>query len=973
MKIHTDLNKEIKNFLKFHFRSVTELKQSSVYSVWTHPIISLSFLFIFCFSLFSQEKSKYNRKVYIGSFIPYKSEKKPDIEREVQKSLTDVLQAKNMDVQSAEGENHTQTAESLKSEDPHLYIAGYYRKEGKENLAIYGQVYNTKTGRIVSAFNLTHEDISKLGIRLPEDEMKESDGTVIKKFAEKIALSASINPNGKTENERIDEYIFQSSIGKDIKFAADKEEAAAAAESVFDLLNQTTVSSTKTAKNTRDVPNIVSTISGKEITDYGRISINDVLYQLPGFAPSQDYDRRTVSSRGTFENWNNNHYMFLMDGVQFNDNQYGTAYTWEVTPMNMIKSLEVIRGPGSALYGSNATNGVITLNTYSGEDFMGKIQTRVRAGSQGTQILDISTGNKGKLFSYFTSYSTFQTDGNNYKSYDASGRGWDTGMGFNLLQQFKINDERKNDYLFLKLEGEDFLKGFSVQYHKQKWNYQTGLGWLFRVPDFRENQQEERQFVTLKYANQITSKLSQEYVIRYQRHDNDWLTRYAENGSYAGYYPGGVSEYLKTNTQDFFGRIQYNYSLAGNGAGLLGGLEGDHFSYQGDKEHWSNAELSDSVNGFPPTVNGEIRKLGPWFEWIKSKPIRKRAIFAQLVSGKILNNFMEITLGIRNDFTSQNFRGIDRPFSDANRTLDYFGISQRFDAADKPAMTDPVLSSLIPNEKRTFSSTNPRLGFVFFPTKTLTVKAMAGTAFREPAPSEQFGANTFSLASNPRGLKPEKIRTYELGADWFITKSLNLRVNGFHTLFENMITYASTGNALANVYSLTTRGIEAELLFAFSRNMKGFINYSRNWRIDERILDKTVSIDRHSVTWVPASNANFGISGTYEKIQYAASVQYQGRVKRRTSDYGAIDPYTGYPSTVPQLDMTGTYYYRPKSVDSWYNLTLRFGYMFDEMKSVHITVINSLNSKQNLIKNNYYAFDYLREPRRILLEANLAF
>ncbi len=206
--------------------------------------------------------------------------------------------------------------------------------------------------------------------------------------------------------------------------------------------------------------------------DYGRLSINEVLYHLPGFSASQDYDRRTVSSRGTYESWNNNHYMFLMDGVQFNDNQYGTAYTWEITPLNMIKSLEVIRGPGSALYGSNATNGVISVHTYSGEDFNGKIQTRMRMGSQGMQILDLATGNKGQLFSHFVSYSSFQTDGNNYKSYDASGRGWDTGQGFSIYNQFKINDERKNDYLFLKLEGEDFLKGFSIQYHKQKWNYQ---------------------------------------------------------------------------------------------------------------------------------------------------------------------------------------------------------------------------------------------------------------------------------------------------------------------------------------------------------------------------------------------------------------------------------------------------------------------------------------------------------------------
>ena len=103
-----------------------------------------------------------------------------------------------------------------------------------------------------------------------------------------------------------------------------------------------------------EAPNIVSVISDKEIRDYGRVSINDILFQLPGFAPSQVNDRRTVSSRGMYEGWNNNHLLMLVDGVQHNDLFYGTALTWEITPLNMIKSLEVIRGPGSALYGTNA-------------------------------------------------------------------------------------------------------------------------------------------------------------------------------------------------------------------------------------------------------------------------------------------------------------------------------------------------------------------------------------------------------------------------------------------------------------------------------------------------------------------------------------------------------------------------------------------------------------------------------------------
>jgi iron complex outermembrane receptor protein len=774
--------------------------------------------------------------------------------------------------------------QSIKSEENHLFISGYYSRQENQNLAIYGQIYNTRTGKVISALNITNDDLSKLGIKLPEEEIREPDETVIRKFATKIALISSINRNGKIENDRIEDYILQSSIGKDISFPIEKEDVSQAADSVFDILNQTTFSSTKTAKSTREVPNIVSNISGKEIVDYGRLSINEVLYHLPGFSSSQDYERRTVSSRGTFENWNNSHYMFLVDGIQFNDNLYGTAYTWEITPTNMIKSLEVIRGPGSALYGSNSTNGVISLNTYSGEDFNGKIETRTRVGSQGLQILDLATGNKGNLFSYFVSYSSLQTSGNNYNSYDASARGWDTGQGLFLRQQFRIRDARKNDYLFLKLEGEGALKGFSIQYHKQYWDFQTGFGWIFRIPDFKESMNEGRQIVTLKYSNQLTSKLTQEYVIRYQKKEIDWLTRFAENGSYENFYPGGIWEQLKTGGEDIFGRVQYSYSLASNGANILGGVEGNYFVYKGDKEHWSNAELSDSANGFPPTPNGEIRTLGPWFEWIKNKPIRKRALFLQLVSGKLFDKFMEVTLGLRNDFTSQNYRGIDKPFGDANRTLDYFGVSQRFAEVDKPVIDDPILSSLIPNEKRTFNSTNPRVGLVFFPTKNLTVKAMAGTAFREPAPAEQFGANTFTLTSNPRGLKPEKIRTYELGFDWFIIKNLNLRVNGFETFFENMVAYStSANNALANVYSLRTRGIESELLFVYSKNLKGFINFSRNWRLDEQVLDRTVSVEKKTITWVPATNANFGVNGTYSSFQFAvlSNLQYPSNTKEK--------------------------------------------------------------------------------------------
>ncbi|MCB1141783.1 MAG: TonB-dependent receptor [Leptospiraceae bacterium] len=930
-------------------------------------LIALNLSIVFSIEIFSQE----SRSIFIGRFQPYQGESKVDIENKIQKELSSQLESKGYKVTLMNSNSETDDLAKLKSPVTNIYIAGYYKKVKDQNLSIYGQIYDTSTGKVINAYNLIPTSFLIEGIQLPEDEMREEDSQVIEKFVKSILLDARYSQEGKINDEKIEEYIVQSNIGKDKKFPLTQRDKDKALDSVFDLLNQTTISSTKIAKSTREVPNIVSVVQEKDITSYGYISINDILYQMPGFSASQDYDRRTVSSRGTFESWNNNHFMLLIDGVQFNDNQYGTAYTWEITPLAMVKSLEVIRGPGSALYGSNATNGVISLNTLSGKDMKGKIQTRLRSGSQGTQIMDISTGNTGKLVSHFLSYSSYQTEGNNYKSYDASGRGWTDGNGLTLYEKFKTSDTRKNDYIFLKLEGEDFLEGFSIQYHRQRWNYQTGMGWLFRIPDIKEQQQEERNIVSMKYSKNITSKLSHEYVVRYQKHDIDWLTRYAENGSYEDFYPGGVFEYLKTSTHDIFGRAQFTYQFDG-GASFLTGIEANRFLYSGDKEHWSNAELSDSANGFPPVANGGTRQLGPWYEWIKDKPIRKGGVFAQLVSGKILNKLMEVTLGVRRDVTYQNFRGIDKPFSDMNGVLRYSRSDLVLSSDDNVVFDDPLLTQLIPNEKRSFSSTNPRLGLVFFPTPNLTIKTMAGTAFREPVPSEQFGANTWSLASNPRGLQPEKIKTYELAVDYFFNKFINIRINGFQTLFENMVAYTSSGiNAYANIYSLKTNGVESELLFYINKDTKGFVNYSQNHRLDEKILDKNVSLSKNQVTWVPSQNANFGIRGETSLFQYSTALTYQGLVRRRTSDYGAIDTNTGILKEFPYIESTGTVYYRTKEVAEYYNLNLRLGYKWDEDKTINLFISNALNSTQVLTKSNYYTFDYLREPRKIYLDLTL--
>jgi iron complex outermembrane receptor protein len=689
--------------------------------------------------------------------------------------------------------------------------------------------------------------------------------------------------------------------------------------SLEDLLNVEIVSATKISQRPIEAPSIVSFITQQQIRDYGWISLNDVLYAQPGFSPSQDFDRRTVSARGMFEGWNNNHLLLLIDGVPYNDNLYGTAFTSEVTPLFLAKSLEIIRGPGSALYGSNATNGVIGVNTISASDsagFSGEAQARL--GNFGTQIYDVVAGMSGDMFSAVLGYNAFSTSGYEYMSYDGSLRRDAQGN----LRQFMTNDARASSYFFAKIEGKKSMEGLSLQFHDQRWRFGTGHGWLWNIPDLGESMQESRRMITLSYKPKNTSSdLSVEAVARYQHREIDWNMRYfPDSVEYAGvFYPNGVSEFIATNADDVFARLQLAYKLP-EGANVIAALEGTLFWYNGDRTHTSNINLADDFAPFPGNA---VRSMPSFLQWIEGNPLLNLGIFAQFASGKIFGDKISATLGVRYDNQFFQFNALDRAGT--------------------------------PKENLSFSALSPRLGVVFMAEKDLSFKLLAGRAFRAPSPTELFGANTFALASNIRELKPEFITTFELGADWIMNKTVNWRVNGFYTNFENQIAYSvANANLSTNVYTLVTAGFEAEANFTIER-FSGFVNYSFAARLGETILDNTVSASPNMVTWAPAHLLNAGLTYRADKFTAALSAHFQGETARRGSDK-QTEEFTRL---------------RPDVLPAWFTLDARIAYQIASGLEIAAQANNLLDAKGMLMKNFDYPFDYQIGGRRVLLCARV--
>lgn len=127
--------------------------------------------------------------------------------------------------------------------------------------------------------------------------------------------------------------------------------------SLEELMDVEVVSASKTAQNLSEAPSILSVVTEKEIEKMGVTSLVDILKHVPGIETSMgingDY---RVSIRGERRDGN---ILVLIDGMAVNDFYDGKAIF--DFPADFIEKVEIIRGPGSALFGTNALAGVISV------------------------------------------------------------------------------------------------------------------------------------------------------------------------------------------------------------------------------------------------------------------------------------------------------------------------------------------------------------------------------------------------------------------------------------------------------------------------------------------------------------------------------------------------------------------------------------------------------------------------------------
>jgi len=396
------------------------------------------------------------------------------------------------------------------------------------------------------------------------------------------------------------------------------------------------VIATRSSIPVRKAPAIATVVTAREIRDMGARNILDVLKTVPGFGISiNEFSIRMLEVRGIRTQMSEK-VLFMIDSHRINLHWNGSAlyYIYNAIPIESIKRIEIIRGPGSVLYGANAFAAVINIVTKDAEDIKG-VQLTAGRGSFDTEHYNLLYGHAGDKLKVMGSIDYYDTDGARIKiEEDAL-----SGTPFTKTPGTARLAEEKTD-LFLKAS----YGNLSFRGHYQRETNEDYIGMGYALTD--ESYQKQTSYrLELAYSLNITNDLSSNIKIHLDNYRQEPHVKVMPDG-YAGMFPGGMIGQPFLRNRSMGGELQVDYDILDNNH-LIAGAYYEKVK-QSDVKHYTNFD----PRVFPPVPVdlGPVQNVSSWANWNQDT---KREIWAFYVQDEweIINN-LNLTAGLRHDHYS---------------------------------------------------------------------------------------------------------------------------------------------------------------------------------------------------------------------------------------------------------------------------------------------------------------------------------
>ena len=191
-------------------------------------------------------------------------------------------------------------------------------------------------------------------------------------------------------------------------------------KSLEELMEISVVTVSKHEQKVQDAPAIVTVYTADQIRSLGLSRLSEVMSFIPGFTVTDSYWKKSmITARGIKQTLYNDKILFLIDGVPAND-AASMEHHLDLVPLTAVERIEVIRGPGSTLYGTNAFSGVINVITRKApKDKV--LNGYTKFGSFHSREIGYAYGEKFKQVGIYTAGQVTNDDGYDKSAVDESG------------------------------------------------------------------------------------------------------------------------------------------------------------------------------------------------------------------------------------------------------------------------------------------------------------------------------------------------------------------------------------------------------------------------------------------------------------------------------------------------------------------------------------------------------------------------
>ena len=557
-------------------------------------------------------------------------------------------------------------------------------------------------------------------------------------------------------------------------------------------------------QKSQNAPASVTVISHEEWQAMGARFLSDVLITVPNFhvgKPQVSFKHNEFILRG-LSGTQSSQIKLMIDGESMEYMQDSGLLNGFHIPLHGFKRIEVISGPGSAVYGADAFAGIINLVPYDENEMPSLIGGRIGSFNTtdmyGSSVFNVGAAHLQLALNYAAS------DDDKHRTVDADLQSVFDSI-FNTsasLAPGVIDDHYEVFSLLTKFT----FKNLSLDLYSWR-NFDVGLGaGVAQALDQTGEASSSYDKLELKYdlSDIVDGSLYSSFVYKKNKGTSNLTV-----------FPAGTVLPIGAD-----GNINFvepvGFPLFEDG--FIGTPSAYGKSYAIKLTHLFNA-----------TENQFIRLEAGYEE--QHFTVEERKNFGP----GILNGTETVVSGLLTDVTGTEFAYMP----DAERSFYYLSVQ------DEWQLNDAVQLSLgLRYDKYSDfgSTTNPRIGVIWQASEKIKFKLFGGSAFKAPSFLDLYTQNNPVEYGNPH-LKPESVDTLETGLnfEYFVNQNLMLSVSYFDYHAKDLIDTVPNaelkGNVAQNIGEQKGHGGELVLKWKPITALTIDANYSRIWPKDENELD----------------------------------------------------------------------------------------------------------------------------------------